>query len=58
MTSSNEPCVLCGQAVEISGFSLNTKDGVIGFCCEGCKCIYRLLNEDKLLPTTTEKNKK
>jgi hypothetical protein len=41
------PCVLCGQPVEITGFSMNTGDGLQKFCCAGCMSIYQLLNEDK-----------
>ncbi len=48
-----EPCVLCGQAVEITGFSLTTNDGVQKFCCAGCLSIYQLLNGDKTQPTIT-----
>jgi hypothetical protein len=46
-----EPCVLCGQPVEITGFSLTTNDGVQKFCCAGCLSIYQLLNEDPTKPT-------
>ena len=51
-----EPCTLCSQPVEIKGFSLQTKEGQKYFCCEGCLSIFQLLNEDKLLTTTTENN--
>ena len=47
-TDTNKPCDLCGLPVEISWFTLKTKAGDKAFCCEGCKGIYRLLNEDKL----------
>jgi len=56
--STKEPCALCSQAVEIKGFSLQTKEGQKNFCCEGCLSIYHLLNEDKLITTTTNENKK
>jgi len=52
--NSKQPCALCSQAVEINGFSLNTKEGKKNFCCGGCLSIYQLLNQDKLLPTTNE----
>ncbi|MGZ5006398.1 MAG: heavy metal translocating P-type ATPase metal-binding domain-containing protein [Methylobacter sp.] len=48
-----EPCVLCGQPVEITGFSLTTNDGEQKFCCAGCLSIYQLLNEDNTKPTIT-----
>ncbi len=49
----NEPCVLCGQPVEITGFSLTTSDGLQQFCCAGCLSIYQLLNENNTKPTIT-----
>jgi len=55
--STKEPCTLCGQPVEVKGFSLQTKEGQKYFCCEGCLSIYQLLNEDKLITTTTENKK-
>ncbi len=36
--------------MEIFAFSFKTTQGEKVFCCEGCKAIYKLLNEDKLLP--------
>jgi len=43
-------CDLCGLSVQIPWFTLKTKEGDKAFCCEGCKGIYQLFNEDKLLP--------
>jgi hypothetical protein len=43
-------CDLCGLPVEIAWFTLKTREGDKAFCCEGCKGIYQLLNDDKLLP--------
>ncbi|MFW5443537.1 MAG: heavy metal translocating P-type ATPase metal-binding domain-containing protein [Methylococcaceae bacterium] len=57
MKSTKEPCPLCSQPVQISGFRLETKEGQKDFCCEGCLSIYQLLNEDKLFTTTNEKKK-
>jgi len=57
MTSSKEPCALCSQPVEITGFEVVTIEGLKKFCCEGCKSIYHLLNEDKLLPKSNENKK-
>ncbi len=54
MNKIKEPCPLCGQAVEIKGFSLKTTEGVKHFCCAGCVSIYQLLNEDKIITTTEE----
>ena len=52
------PCKLCGQSVEINGFSLNTQTGLQKFCCAGCLSIYQLLNEDTtnltITPLTTK----
>ena len=39
-----KPCDLCGQPVEIEGFTLTTDKGEQLFCCAGCVSIYRLLN--------------
>lgn len=38
------PCALCKQPVEIAGFCLQTAEGEKHFCCEGCLCVYQLLN--------------
>jgi hypothetical protein len=54
MTEIKKMCDLCGLPVEISGFSLKTKEGDKAFCCEGCKGIYQLLNEDQLLPDSDQ----
>lgn len=40
---TNESCVLCGQPVEIKGFTLPTNNGEKKFCCAGCLSIYQLL---------------
>lgn len=50
MTDTKKVCDLCGLTVETPGFTLVTKEGDKAFCCEGCKGIYQLLNEDQLLP--------
>ncbi|MCX7094259.1 MAG: heavy metal translocating P-type ATPase metal-binding domain-containing protein [Methylobacter sp.] len=50
MNDTKKVCDLCGLAIETPGFTLNTKEGDKGFCCEGCKGIYQLLNEDQILP--------
>jgi hypothetical protein len=46
-TSSENPipCALCKQPVDIAGFCLQTGEGIKHFCCEGCLCVYQLLNE-------------
>ena len=46
MSEKNIPCALCKQPVELAGFCLQTADGQKDFCCEGCLCIYQLLNEN------------
>ena len=42
-------CALCGLAVEIDGFSVQTSEGLMRFCCAGCLSVYRLLNGDKII---------
>ncbi|RIZ67668.1 MAG: TRASH domain-containing protein [Methylococcales bacterium] len=39
-----ESCTLCGQKVVLKSFTLNTKNGLLYFCCAGCQSIYQLLN--------------
>jgi len=56
MSEEKKSCVLCGLPVEVSGFSLATKEGNKDFCCEGCKGIYQMLNEEKLLPENPDNN--
>lgn len=36
-------CALCGQPVEIDGFSLTKERTVLSFCCAGCQSIYALI---------------
>ncbi|WP_333877480.1 heavy metal translocating P-type ATPase metal-binding domain-containing protein [Methylobacter sp.] len=50
MNDTKEVCDLCGLVIETPGFTLKTKEGDKAFCCEGCKGIYQLLNEDQILP--------
>jgi hypothetical protein len=50
MSDTKKACDLCGLSVETPGFTLKTKDGDKAFCCEGCKGIYHLLNEDSIMP--------
>jgi len=57
LATINRGFTLCDLAVEISGFKLETKEGLQHFCCEGCLSIYRLLNPHKLLPPLNEKKK-
>ncbi|MDD2722499.1 MAG: metal-binding protein [Methylovulum sp.] len=49
-----ETCALCGQPVEIEGFTETDADGIKKFCCAGCLSIFQLLNE--ISETTTIKN--
>lgn len=53
-----ESCVLCGQPVEIAGFTLQTQSGKLKFCCAGCLSIYQLLNDKNLVPPSTSPPKK
>ncbi len=49
MTDKKKVCDLCGLPVEVLAFTLKTKADNKVFCCEGCKGIFQLLNEDELL---------
>jgi hypothetical protein len=56
MTDCKKMCDLCGLAAEISDFTLKTKEGEKIFCCEGCKGIYQLLNEDQILQPESDQD--
>jgi hypothetical protein len=45
MSDVKKVCDLCGLPIKILGFTLKTTVGEKVFCCEGCKAIYQLLNE-------------
>ncbi|MCF7970351.1 MAG: metal-binding protein [Methylococcaceae bacterium] len=49
MKENKIQCTLCGLAVEINAFSVNTTEGLKLFCCAGCLSVYRLLNGDKVI---------
>ena len=51
MSETKKTCDLCGLTVEVSGFTLKTKEGDKAFCCEGCLGIYQMLHGDQV---TTE----
>jgi hypothetical protein len=52
-----KPCDLCGQPVEIKGFTLITDKGIQLFCCAGCVSVYKLLySHVSATPTTTSTN--
>ncbi len=53
MEKDNKACDLCGLTVEVDGFELTTQEGKKEFCCEGCKGIYQMLNEDIILTDKT-----
>lgn len=44
------PCALCGLDVLVTGFKVETLQGLKVFCCEGCKAIFKMLNDDIVLP--------
>jgi hypothetical protein len=48
MSETKKTCDLCGLTVEVSGFTLKTKEGDKAFCCEGCLGIYQMLHEDQV----------
>jgi hypothetical protein len=54
MPDSEKACDLCGLAVEISGFVLKSREGDKFFCCEGCKAIFQLLNDELILPESDQ----
>ncbi|MFZ2169837.1 MAG: heavy metal translocating P-type ATPase metal-binding domain-containing protein [Methylococcaceae bacterium] len=54
MSDTKKACDLCGLAVETPGFTLRTKEGDKAFCCEGCKGIYQLLNDDLIQPESEQ----
>lgn len=49
MSQNITKCALCGLAVEIEGFNVETDEGLKLFCCAGCLSVYRLLNGDKII---------
>ena len=56
MNDEKELCDLCSLPIEIKGFELKTKEGHKAFCCEGCKGIFLMLNEDDILEDSDEKS--
>ncbi|MGJ0489338.1 MULTISPECIES: hypothetical protein [Methylobacter] len=52
---AKEYCPLCGQPVEIPGYTINTITGRLRFCCAGCLSIYQLVNKEKLKTNPTTK---
>jgi len=50
-------CDLCGQVVELEGFTVNTREGLKKFCCAGCQSIFQLLNEEILTTQQPTNNK-
>jgi len=51
---NKERCALCGQPVEIRGFTLFSEEGEKKFCCAGCLSIYQLLNKNINNTTITD----
>jgi len=49
MSQNITKCDLCGLAVEVEGFNVQTTEGLKQFCCAGCLSVYRLLNGDKII---------
>lgn len=56
MSDKKKDCDLCGLAVEVKGFELETKEGGKKFCCEGCKGIFQMLHEDQIITEKTEES--
>ncbi len=49
MSENKQACDLCGLPVEVSGFVLQTTQGLKTFCCDGCQGIYSMLHGDDVL---------
>ncbi|MEA3277615.1 MAG: metal-binding protein [Pseudomonadota bacterium] len=45
MAERKELCVLCSLEIEGRAYELETEEGTLRFCCDGCLGIYRLLND-------------
>ncbi|MFZ2725684.1 MAG: heavy metal translocating P-type ATPase metal-binding domain-containing protein [Methylococcaceae bacterium] len=58
MKDDKKACDLCGLAIEVNGFELLTQEGEKKFCCEGCKGIYQMLNEDIIVINKTKTDNK
>lgn len=58
MKDNKKACDLCGLTIEVDGFELLTQEREKQFCCEGCKGIYQMLNEDIILSATDENKQK
>ena len=54
MSKASGGCDLCGLPVEGKPFELRTPAGVLQFCCDGCRGIYRLLNDVDEIPEETD----
>ncbi len=46
-------CALCGLAVKIDGFTLQSLHGEQKFCCAGCLSIYQLFHGEQSAPPTS-----
>ncbi len=55
MSDDKKSCDLCGLAIEVTGFELETIEGEKFFCCEGCKGIYQMLHEEEILSAENDK---
>jgi hypothetical protein len=45
VSDPDKPCDLCALPVGVRPFALQTPDGGLAFCCEGCRGIYQMLND-------------
>jgi hypothetical protein len=50
MVHEKKSCDLCGIPIESTGITLNTIEGMKAFCCDGCRGMYQMLHEKKLVP--------
>jgi hypothetical protein len=43
-------CDLCGLQIKTARITLKTNEGEKAFCCDGCRGIYQMLHQNKILP--------
>lgn len=49
-------CDLCALDCGSKPFTLETPNGTLNFCCEGCRGIYEMLNEINAPPAQPAQN--
>ncbi len=51
MSDTKQDCDLCGLPVPPKGYSVETAERTLTFCCEGCKGIWLMLNGEPEAPS-------